>query len=95
MTVHIVGDAAPDFKVDTLTVGTTATQFPITAVPTRGVQLSASADNTGTIYIGKADVAAKSYPLAAGDKIFLPISNLKDLYLLGSDADQGYSYIWV
>jgi hypothetical protein len=77
------------------TVGITAA--PITAAATqcsRGVGLKAATANSGTIYVGPADVTAgitpatDGWPLAAGDEIFLPLADPRTIYAIASAASQ-------
>jgi hypothetical protein len=62
---------------------------------TRGVQLKAAAENTGTIYVGMdSGVTAGSvdatdgFPLAAGEGLFLPIDDASKVYVIGSANNQ-------
>lgn len=77
-----------DAVFKSITVGTTQVRLTKTTPNTHGVQFLADAANSGTIYIGKADVGSNRYPLAAGKEVFIPLENSTDLYVLGSTSGQ-------
>ncbi len=88
-------DTVNAFDPFRVTVGTTAAA--ITANEwncRRGVGLKASADNTGTIYIGNSDVTpgdtagTDGWPLAAGEELFLPLDDPTLIYTVASVAGQ-------
>jgi len=62
---------------------------------TRGVQLKAAAENSGTIYVG-ADSgvtagtldATDGFPLAAGEGLFLPIDDAGKVFVIASANNQ-------
>jgi hypothetical protein len=76
-------------------VGTTAAAITSTAFACkRGVGLKAAPANTGTIYVGPADVTAGTtpatdgWPLAAGEEIFVPLDDPRSVYAIASAANQ-------
>lgn len=67
----------------------------------RGVQLKASGDNGGTVYVGLADVTAGSadatcgFPLEAGEGLFLPLDNAARVFAVADLPGQALHYcVW-
>jgi len=86
--MNIMSDVSHVFQQGQTTVGTTKTTMT-TMIATRGIQVKAHPDNTGTVYIGRSDLTAgNGYFLMAGEDVFLPYHVCDDVYILGSDADQ-------
>mgnify|MGYP000173894250 CR=1 FL=1 len=83
------------------TVGTTAVQLSTDSSALEGgVQITADAGNSGTVYLGsRSNLTAGSsdetdgYPLAAGDSILLPVDSEATIYLVGSGAGQKVYYL--
>ena len=79
-----------------LVVGKKPVKFREYPSNVKKIRLIASSDNTGTIWIcGAMAEVDEGYPLYAGDKLLLEISNPEDLYFI-SDADgQKLYYIFI
>ena len=72
-------------------IGTTAVQMTTESTKAdRGIQITASAGNSATIYVGLNNVTADSadatdgFPLAAGEAILVPIRDAKLIYVIAS-----------
>ena len=72
-------------------IGTTALQMTTNATKAdRGVQITASAGNSATIYVGLSNVtgdaadATDGFPLAAGESILVPVRDARLIYVLAS-----------
>lgn len=58
------------------------------------VSIRASASNSGTIYVGGANVGtADGWPLAAGESIDIGVSKAEAIYLIASAASQAYRWL--
>lgn len=59
-----------------------------------GVRIKALTTNTGNIYVGGAAVdATHGFILAAGDEVFIEISNLASVYIDSAVNGEGVSYV--
>lgn len=74
---------------------TTATQATATATPLlKGVEVKAAIGNTAMVYVGKSDltnasaVGTDGFELGPGERMFLPLDDLSDLYLRTPTASQ-------
>ncbi len=88
-------DTVNAFDPFRVTVGTSAAAITTSEWNCRrGVGLKAAADNSGTIYVGNADVtpgdaaATDGWPLAAGEELFLPLDDPTSVHAIASAADQ-------
>jgi hypothetical protein len=85
-----------DFRCDLITVGTSVVPMPAQTIKvTRGLQLKADSANTGSIYIGKSDVATsgKGFPLKANEGLLLPVDNIKQVSFVSDQAGQKLWYL--
>lgn len=76
-------------------IGASALQLIVASVPTHfGVIIKAANGNTGTVYVGNADITAGSadatdgFELGAGESITLEVDNANKVYVIGSAAGQ-------
>jgi hypothetical protein len=81
-------------------VGTSAVQLVATPLhAAKGIELIAASTNTGTVYVGNADVTAGSaddtdgFPLAPGARLFLPLDDPSKVYVRGSAAGQTVFFV--
>jgi hypothetical protein len=81
-------------------VGTSATPLVATALhAAKGIELIAAATNSGTVYVGNADVTAGAadatdgFPLAPGARLFLPLDDPSKVYVRGSAAGQTVFFV--
>ncbi len=91
-------DVTGSFLTGQRTVGTTVVSLVATATPaTRGVQLKASASNTGTIYVGHTASVSSSNGLsmAAGEGVLLKVDDAQKIFLVSTAADQVVEYLVV
>ncbi len=78
------------------TVGTSAVQFSTTTVNApNGVYVKAAPGNSGVVYVGASNAvtagttdATDGYPLSAGEEVFVPINDLKKVWLIASASSQ-------
>jgi len=62
----------------------------------RGVTVKADVANAGTVYVGgPAVTAVTGYPLTAGESLYLPVMQTDQINVIGSVADQGYSWVGI
>ena len=79
-------------RKDVATAGTRVTLAPDENGAT-GVYIKALAGNTDTIYVGGLTVtSANGYPLAAGEKLYLPIASTATIYLDSAVSGEGVAY---
>lgn len=77
-------------------IGTTSVQVTTSKLKTiSGLQVKASADNAGTVYVGtRSTITANTadttdgYPLAAGETLLIPARSADEVYAIASEADQ-------
>jgi hypothetical protein len=88
------------FDHASLTVGATAVALASSpSVLKRGVQIKAAAANTGKVYVGNSDVTADTaaatdgFELSAGQGLFVPANDLKNVYVIASAAAQKIFYL--
>jgi hypothetical protein len=75
-------------------VGTTRSALVLDVLLVRGVTITALSTNTGIVYVGGPEVATTSgYPLAAGQSIFLPTRDIKQVNLVASLVAQNVAWI--
>ncbi len=81
-------------------IGVSAVQLVTTPLhAAKGVELIAGSTNSGTVYVGNADVTAGSadatdgFPLAPGARLFLPLDDPSKVYLRGSAPGQAVYYV--
>ena len=81
----------------TVTITPVNTQNVLGALTTLliGVTVKARAANTGIVYVGIKDGvnAAQGFPLAAGEQIFLPVSQLNNIWVSAATNNDVVSYI--
>lgn len=78
----------------TVTTAGTRVALATTQVLLSGVNIKALAANTGTIYVGDSTVSsANGYALAAGQSVYVEVSNLITVYLDSSVNGEGVTYI--
>ena len=97
-TTDIAQDLSDDFNVGNTTVGTSAVQvIPVDLKNLKGVQLKAHADNAGVVYIGKEGsvAVAASFPLAAGEGLFIPVKDITKIWSIASEASQAIRWFAV
>ncbi len=91
-------DVTGSFVTGQRTVGTTAVGVVGASTrATRGVQLKASASNTGTVYVGaSASVTSGSgVSLAAGEALLLKVDDADKIYLIATASNQVIEYLVV
>lgn len=95
--VNLVEDLSPDFQVGVTVIGTTSSQvLPIEIDVCKGVQLKADPANTGIIHIGRSNVTASTgMPLAAGEGLFIPVSDVTKISAVASAAAQNLHWLTV
>ena len=81
-------------------IGVSAEQLVTTTLhAAKGIELIAAPTNSGTVYVGNADVTAGSadatdgFPLAPGARLFLPLDDPSKVYLRGSASGQAVYYV--
>lgn len=82
------------FKAGAITVGTTVVQGPNVAIaPGEMVSLTASPDNTASIWVGDSGVSTTNgFELVPGSGIAVKVDNLNKLYFISSAASQKIFY---
>lgn len=91
-------DVTGSFLTGQRTVGTTVVGLVATVTSaTRGVQLKASASNSGTVYVGHSSSASSSngLSLAAGEGLLLKVDDAQKIFLVSTAADQVVEYLVV
>jgi hypothetical protein len=76
-----------------VTVGTTAVELTFTRTPIRSIVITSLTANSGTIYIGKSNVASDGsnsfLALSSGDKVDISYNDVTNpLYAIASAANQ-------
>jgi hypothetical protein len=81
-------------------VGVSAVQLVATPLhAAKGIELIAASTNSGTVYVGNADVTAGSadatdgFPLAPGARLFLPLDDPSKVYVRGSASGQTVFFV--
>lgn len=77
-------------------ISTSAVQMTSTNYPLRiGVTVKASSVNAGRIYIGddntvtqNLDANTDGFELSAGESVFIPTTNINNIYIVGSQSGQ-------
>jgi len=60
------------------------------------VEVKADADNSGDVFVGESAVSAtQGYRLDAGESVQIPIEDPSTLSVIGSAADQSYTWLLV
>jgi len=96
--VSVGNEAMHNWQAGTGTVGTTPAQiFPAEFKVTKYVVVRANAGNSGTISLNNSAVSADGgFILAAGDTSpEIKINDLSKVWLVGSAADQAFSWVSV
>jgi len=76
-----------------VTVTTTATALPSHTI-VRSITITATASNTGKIYVGASDVTTSTgYALAAGNSVTIAVQNTNVIYILGQNTSDTLSWI--
>jgi len=76
-------------------IGTTAVPIADSDAPvTKGVQVRAADDNAAAVYVGGSGVTTDTadttdgYPLAAGETLFVPVNEVRKVYVRSTVANQ-------
>lgn len=86
---------AGPFSFGVATIGTTRAALAGSFTPLNtGITIKAPSGNSGTVYIGDSTVTTSNgYPLAAGDSVQVPASDLANVYAVASGAGQPIRFI--
>ena len=93
--VQVGKEAVSTFAAGDGTIGLTATQLTPGGQVSKNVVVRANAGNTGTIMVGSSAVSVPNgFVLAAGAQTPpIYVDDLGKIWLIGSAAAQGYSWI--
>lgn len=91
-------DVTGSFVTGQRAVGTSGVALVASSTrATRGVQLKAAADNTGTVYVGESSSVSSSngLSLAAGEGLLLKVDDAAKIFVIATEADQTVEYLVV
>mgnify|MGYP000066255289 CR=1 FL=1 len=88
----------PEFFFGHGTVGTTREQITTAAhVARKYVKVKADLGNGDNVFVGGVGVAntgdTQGYTLDAGEEVEIPVDRANKVWVIGGDADQGYSWL--